>query len=85
MATITLTIPDAILPRVIAGMCGHYGYEDTITDPANPENIIPNLETKGEFCRRMVRQHVKRVVLQWEAEQAFLASQAAGESEVNIT
>lgn len=87
MATITLTIPDALLPRVVAGMCGRHGYEDTVQDPAYPEDpgkTIPNPETKAVFCKRMIRQQIKRDVLQWEAEQAFLAAQATGGTEVDI-
>lgn len=86
MATITFTIPNAILPRVVAGICGKYGYQDMVDDPSDEGvAVIPNPETKAEFCKRMIRQNIKRDVLQWEAEQAYNASQQTGASEVSIT
>lgn len=33
MATISITIPDALLPRVIDGMCGSHFYQETIQSP----------------------------------------------------
>jgi len=85
MATITFTIPDNLMPRVINGICGKYGYQETIDDPENPGQVIDNPETKANFCKRIIRQGIKRDVLQWEAEQAYNASHAAGESEITIS
>jgi hypothetical protein len=85
MATITLTIPDVLLPRVVAGMCGRFNYQDKVDDPANPGSHIPNPETKAVFCKRMIRQFVKQSVLQWEAEQAYNTTHNTGEKEVDIT
>ena len=52
MATITVTIPNAQVSRVVAAMCEAGGYTG---DPAN--NVARN-----EFARTMVIQYVKNIV-----------------------
>lgn len=84
MATITLTIPDSIITRVITGLCGYYRYPETVSDPANPDVTIPNPETRSAFAQRMVLWRVKRDVLRWEAEQAHKEALATGEAEINL-
>lgn len=75
MATISITIPDEHLQRVIDAITGHYGYTDTIPDPGDPEGPeIANPETKGEFTKRQVAEFIKNNVISWEAKQASEAA-----------
>jgi hypothetical protein len=56
---ITITIPDAVTPRVINAMCAVYGYQETI-------NGEPNTETKAQFARRMLMVYLKDITLNYE-------------------
>ena len=85
MATITFTLPDAILPRVVAGMCGRFNYQEVIDDPVNPGKMIPNPETKSVFCKRKIREFIKQQVLEYESQLAATAAHETGNSEVVIT
>lgn len=84
MATISITIPDVFLPRVIDGMCGANFYQKTIPNPDDPKSNIPNPETKAAFCNRMIRQHIKACVLQWEGDQAANMARTSAAKEVDI-
>lgn len=58
-ADITITIPDAAVPRVINAMAAVHGYEETI-------NGQPNPETKAQFARRMLLKYLRDVTLGYE-------------------
>lgn len=60
MATITLTIPDAQIQRVITAFCANYGYT---------QSQLPN-ETQANFTKRMVGLHIQDVVRNYESAQA---------------
>lgn len=70
MATITLTIPDGIIQRVIDGVCLANNYQDTI-------NGVPNTETKAQFAKRMLKEQTIRWIKQAEV---IAASNAAAET-----
>lgn len=70
MATISVTIPNAILNRVTDGICGQYSYQATI-------NGSPNPETKAQFAQRMVREFIKNTVKGYEATVAQDAARTA--------
>lgn len=92
MATITITIPNPILNRVIDAYAYQHGYQDEIpsVDPGTRRDIkIPNPETKNLFVRRMLVRHVKQAVRAYEGR---LAEDAArqdahdkAENEINLT
>ena len=84
MATISIEIPDALIQRAINGMCGAYFYRETLPDPSNPEANIPNPETKAAFCKRMIKQHIKTCVLQYEGDKAKADALATANSEMEI-
>src|SRR5512143_1305688 len=69
MATITVTIPDDKLARVIDGVAAAGGYQENIRQPDG--STIPNPETKGQFVKRMVVRWVKSMVLRSELEAAI--------------
>jgi len=72
---ITITIPDEIAPRVIDGVAGQHGYQETVLDEEG--NEIPNPETKAQFAKRVILEGVKNAVLSWEAVQAAEAARTA--------
>jgi hypothetical protein len=75
MASITITIPDAIAGRVIDGFCARYHYSPTLEDGT------PNPETKAKFVKRRVIDFIKRAVRDAEIEAAAkAATDAAGSS-----
>jgi hypothetical protein len=77
MATISITIPDALLDRAVAGVCWAHFYQETIDGEPNPE-------TKAAFCKRMIRQHIKNCVLQYEGDQAAQTARTSAGTEVDI-
>ena len=84
MATISFTIPDELLPRIIAGMCGLHNYPTEIQNPDNPDEMIPNPESKSNFVKKIIKKRIKRDVLEWEGEEAQRTAYITGETEVDI-
>ncbi len=68
MATISVTIPDAILPRVIVAMAYSNGYADTIMDMDG--HISPNPITKSQWAKNVIKDFIKSNVIAYEAAQA---------------
>lgn len=78
MASITITIPDAIAPRVLSGFCKRYNYLPTLTDGS------PNPETKAQFAKRKIIDFIKLAVRESEIQDASdAASRTAGISADN--
>lgn len=63
MATITITIPDAILQRVLDGYAIANGYQPKLED-GTPE-------TKAAFAKRKIIEHIRSSVRKAEVEQAY--------------
>lgn len=80
----SLTIPDVLAPRIIAGLCGLHNYQSTIPDPDNPGETIPNPETKAEFIRKLLLAKIKRDVLEYEGVEAQRAAMTAGGTEITL-
>jgi hypothetical protein len=74
MATITLTIPDAVMPRVVDALCAEGGYVSG---------------SRGAFAKQQVVDHVRRVVRQYESrvarDAAGAAADSAADAEILIT
>lgn len=77
MASITLTIPDPILNRVLDALAAKWGY-----NPAGGQ-------TKAQFAKSALAAYVKATVKQYEAEvaakAAFDSAQATTETDIAIT
>lgn len=73
MATITLTIPDDQVARVVAAMKEH--------DGRNPADGLPQGVTQAAFVRRVLADWVRARVRQYELSQAV---QVAGDSVTDI-
>lgn len=67
MATISITIPNSILTRVVDGVCGANNYQALITVSGIQ---TPNPETKQQFATRMLREYAKNCVISYEANVA---------------
>jgi hypothetical protein len=77
MATIVLTIPDAVLPRVVDALCATGGREENST------------VAKGVFAKRVLIDWVRDQVILNETrlaqEAARLTADAKARSEITIT
>lgn len=77
MASITLTIADVNLNRVLDALSAKWGYSGS------------GGQTKGQFVKQVLANYAKSAVKEYEAEQAAktakAAAEAAAESEISIT
>jgi hypothetical protein len=77
MATITITVPDAVVNRVLDAIAGVYQY-----------NAV-NDGTKAAFAKKQLGLWAKRTTREWEASQAsngaYTAAFNAAESDIVIT
>jgi hypothetical protein len=71
----TITIPEAVAPRVLDAVCGSLGYQDTVDGQPNPE-------TKAQFVRRMLKQSIRDMVRDYEARQYELSGKATLDADV---
>lgn len=72
MASITLTIPDALNTRVINGFCGLNGYNAEVDG------------TKAAFMRKILLAKIKRDVLEWEGNEAQRTALATGGTDIQL-
>jgi len=81
MAQITITIPDAILPRVINGFARRYNYSPILEDGSS------NPETKAQFAKRKLIEFIKSAVREAEIQDATnaAATTAAASVDTDIT
>lgn len=69
MASISVTVPDAIVTRVLDAICDTYDYRGPIDG------------TKAQFAKKQVAEHIRRLVTSYEARQASeAAAQAAADA-----
>lgn len=80
MAQLIVTVPDAQVARVRDAFVGTYAYPATVLDGGG--NPIPNPETSGQFVLRKLREHIKVVVVAYEAQLAGDTARAAKVTEV---
>ncbi len=84
MASITLTIPNAIASRVTDAICNSNGYTAILS-----ETGLPNPQTKVEFVKAWLGKQLKDAVKKYEAQtasnNAFLNASTDAETNINIT
>ena len=66
-ASFTLTIPDELVNDLIAAYCDKFGYEAELWDDET-EQMISNPETAVAFTKRMLRQQIKDVYLEYKVD-----------------
>ena len=81
MVKITFDIPADKKDRIIDGYCGHYGYQETVTDEEGKE--IPNPQTKTQFVKKRMIQSLKDPVITYENKQVREAQTADIKTEVD--
>ncbi len=82
MATISITIPNGSVARVVDGVCGFFHYDPFLHPPIGPPE--PNPETKNQFAQRMVVVAVKSWVKSFESSQAAEAARAVANTDADL-
>ena len=70
MATINLTIKDTLLTKEIEAVAAMGGWTETIPDPANPEQTIPNI-TKEVFFKKQIKAWARNQLVEHSNRQAL--------------
>ncbi len=88
MATLSITVPDAIAARITSDMCAYNGYQEQIPDVNNPGTFIDNPMTPGQFVKECVKTYILSCCRAFEAtkaaEDARIAAQNAAGSELTL-
>jgi len=69
MATINITIRDSILAKEVEAVAAMNGWTETIPDPANPEQTIPNI-TKEQFFKKQIKAWARNQLVEYAARTA---------------
>jgi hypothetical protein len=77
MATLTFSYDtgNVSLSRIVEALAVAYHYQVTIPDPQNPNETIPNPESKAAFGRRMIKELIIEQVRKGEHMAAMAAVQ----------
>lgn len=67
MAAITITIPDAVITRVLDALSLGRGYQTEIPDPDNPGQTIPNPASKANYAKAQLKSFVRSEVRSYES------------------
>ncbi len=83
MATLSITVPDAIAAHITADMCAYNGYQEQIPDVNNPGTFTDNPQTPGQFVKECVKNYILSCCRAYEAAKAaedarIIAANAAG-------
>ena len=68
MAQITLNIKDTLLAKEIEAIAAMNGWTETIPDPANPEQTIPNI-TKEQFFKKQIKAWARNQAVEYANRQ----------------
>jgi hypothetical protein len=80
MANITISIPDEVLGRVLDGLSTYHSYKSTIFVDGE---YIANPETRAEFCKRKIIEHIKKCVRQVEYNSSVDLVQTNLDNDIN--
>ena len=72
MPAISLTIKDSLYLRELEAVAAMNGWTETIPDPANPEQTIPNI-TKEQFFKRQIKAWAINQAVEFANRQAIAA------------
>ncbi len=70
MAQLTLTIKDTLLAKEVEAVAAMNGWTETIPDPTNPEQTIPNI-TKEAFFKRQIKAWLRNQAVEYANRQAL--------------
>lgn len=71
--TLTIEIADTQRNRVVNALATHYNYPEKVVDPKNNNVVvsyIDNPQSKGQFVREQIVEHIKNIVRQVELDEA---------------
>jgi hypothetical protein len=69
---ISLTIKDNLYAKEVEAVAAMNGWTETIPDPANPEQTIPNI-TKEQFFKRQIKAWAINQAVEFANRQAIAA------------
>lgn len=69
---ISLTIRDNLYAKEVEAVAAMNGWTETIPDPANPEQTIPNI-TKEVFFKRQIKAWARNQAVEFANRQAIAA------------
>jgi hypothetical protein len=72
MTAISLTIKDTLYTKEVEAVAAMNGWTETIPDPANPEQTIPNI-TKEVFFKRQIKAWARNQAVEFAARTALAA------------
>ena len=72
MTQISLTIKDTLYAKEVEAVAAMNGWTETIPDPANPEQTIPNI-TKEQFFKKQIKAWARNQVVEFANRQALAA------------
>ncbi len=70
MANISITVKDSLYLREVEAVAAMNGWTETIPDPANPEQTIPNI-TKEVFFKRQIKAWARNQLVEHSNRQAL--------------
>ena len=70
MAQISLTIKDTLYAKEVEAVAAMNGWTETIPDPANPEQTIPNI-TKEAFFKKQIKAWARNQLVEHSNRQAL--------------
>jgi hypothetical protein len=87
--SITFTTDSSLFDLFVQAACASYGYRDTIADPTNPGQIVPNPQTPQQFAQQKVIDYCVEVVRSYQtevaAQQARKAASDSLDAQVAVT
>ena len=55
-------------PALADAFAAAYHYQDEVEDPDNPGEMIPNPESRGNFAKRMLVNHIIGILQDWDPD-----------------
>ncbi len=87
MASISVTIPNPVLSRILDAFAAEYNRPDTVLNEQGEQ--VSNPESEADFAKRKVMEYIKSVTKSYEAkaaaETARQAALDAAESEITLS
>ena len=72
MTAISLTIKDTLYAKEVEAIAAMNGWTETIPDPANPKQTIPNI-TKEQFFKKQIKAWARNQAVEFANRQALAA------------
>jgi hypothetical protein len=67
--SLTITAPDALFDQAVAAVCGQYGYQAKVPDPAHPGQTMANPQSPVDFAKLQVVAWIGENINAWGGKQ----------------